>query len=105
MSKIQPSSLNLGLSPAQLRLGISELEATVNTLVERVNSLECSCQGESDGEPDRGLPSGFPARDYLVAGGIETRAQLAAASREELIALEDIGDTRADQIISARESL
>lgn len=105
MSQIQPSNLNIGLAPAQLRQGLEELEATVNALVERVNGLDCSCQGESDGEPDRGLPSDLPHRDLLIAGGIKTADLLLAATREDLEALEGIGEAKADDIIEARESL
>ena len=105
MSQIQPSDINIGLAPAQLRQGLLELEATVNALIERVNGLDCSCQGESDGEPDRGLPSDIPHRDLLIAGGIETTDLLLAATREDLIALEGIGEAKAEAVLEARESL
>jgi hypothetical protein len=105
MSQIQPSNISIGLAPAQLRQGLRELEDTVNALVERVNGLECSCQGESDGEPDTGLPSDIPHRDLLIAGGIETIDLLLAATREDLEALDGIGEAKADDIIEARESL
>jgi hypothetical protein len=47
------------------------------------------------------LGEDFPYRDLLAAGGITTRARLASASDDELIALDGIGEARLKEIRKA----
>lgn len=51
------------------------------------------------------LGEDFPHRELLAAGGIATRAQLAAASDDDLIALEGIGEVRVKEIRKAEKAL
>ena len=53
---------------------------------------------------DDTLPADFPAREALVAAGLETLSAVAALSKDELIALPRIGKAAASRILAALES-
>ena len=52
---------------------------------------------------DDTLPADFPAREALVAAGLETLAAVAALSKDDLIALPKIGKAAAGRILAALE--
>lgn len=55
--------------------------------------------GESD------LPADIPQRDLLIAGGMSQLADVIVATKEQLIAIDQIGAARADEIIAYCEAL
>ena len=78
------------------------LEQTIEKVNEIIGRLErCSCQDAAKAAEEGGdsLPAQLPYAEYLIAQGI-TRLADVPRTQEELVALDDIGEARASEILN-----
>lgn len=100
-------------SERELKRAYNELEERVSALegetgIEPTGTPEPDTQEEEETEetaPEGEVPLDFPHRAILERRGLLSVEDLQELSRAELVALEEIGEERADHIVEAREAL
>jgi len=95
----QPNSGVSGGVPAGNQSGLNVGESfDPNARENAANQSNGLTEETGEGEPETDLPEGFPAREELIAGGVTTLAKLRSMKKADILAIDKIGDAKANQI-------
>jgi hypothetical protein len=101
-----PESLHFGTPPASGQTSPQQQpEGVITPATAPPASQPQHSQAQPTPEEPVDLPADFPYRQLLVNGGFGNTAKIKAATKEQLINIDQIGSNRADEIIAAREKL